>query len=163
MRLLEIVRRAVPDARLMRSRSCADVDVRTHELRVHERQNLVQHGAALRFGQEGHSRFSALRSHRWRRQLRRVAICTSTPLQSRGVASGPKVSIIRSFARRSESPMSTPPRVAVELTHQRGAEGVIRGPEVGDNRSRAGRNEGTNEARDAILSLCGAGARIARR
>ena len=49
------------------------------------------------------------------------------------------------------------------ITHDRCTECVVRCPEVGDDRPRSRGDEWTDEAGDAILSLCSTRARVTRR
>src|SRR5688572_27094298 len=109
-RLLECVERAAPDnCRFMRLSQTPNVELRTHELGVDECDNLVEHVAALCFGEEGHG-LALL--HSVARTGDEITVAVSpyarTPLQSCGVAAGPKSSISLSFASRRPSPMSLP-------------------------------------------------------
>ena len=52
---------------------------------------------------------------------------------------------------------------SIELAHQRQAERVVRGPEVGDDGAGASRNEGPDETGRAILAMNTARSRVAGR
>jgi hypothetical protein len=70
---------------------------------------------------------------------------------------------MRSLARQRFADVDAAGKFPIELAHQRGAEGVVRCPQISYNGACARRDKRSDQACDPVLSLIGTCARVAER